>query len=110
MFSLDRCRDIIGQHIEIDDVELTDLRDQLYGLAHIIADKIVNQNSGVQTLDDYTESDYRATTKLLTESEREDVEERAAIIEFEAGTKRGEAERRAVIAALQNRSAKKNQN
>ena len=52
---------------------------------------------------------YQAALKLLPESEREDVEERAAIIEFEGGANRDEAERQAILGAVQVRNEKKDQ-
>jgi hypothetical protein len=111
MFSLERCRSILGRECALDDDQLTRLRDQLYGLADVVTEELLIQRQ----IDGAEESEvgasgaahYRKALNLLPESEREDVEERAAIIEFEAGTDRDDAERKAILCALQERRDQK---
>ena len=112
MFSLERCRQILGRDCTLDDVELVTLRDQLYGLADVLTDHLRNQPqfNGKDALEIVEPDVYQAALRLLPEIEREDVEERAAIIEFEGGVERDEAERQAILGSLQTRSEKKNRN
>ena len=112
MFSLERCRQILGRDCELDDVELTKLRDQLYGLADVLIDQVrIQSRIYVNDKPEIVEPDaYQSALRLLPESERDDVEERAAIIEFEGGTNRDEAERQAILGVVQIRSEKKDRN
>lgn len=92
MFSLERCRSILGREYALDDEQLITLRDQLYGLADVVIEKFRVQKEiyGDGEAEDSRQGDYRAALSLLPENEREDVEERAAIIEFEGGEGRDE--------------------
>ncbi len=81
MLSIQTCRQILGGNCELSDSNLELLRDQLYGLAEVtIASYKLSRKDEIQT------------QQRLTDKEREVWEERAAIIEFEAGLPRSEAE------------------
>jgi len=112
MFSLERCRNILGDECTLDNDQLATLRDQLYGLAEIVIEELCAHREiyGYVAAEDSRPADYRAALKLLPENERADVEERAAIIEFEGGADRDEAERKAIFGSLQTRSEKKDRN
>jgi hypothetical protein len=112
MFSLERCRAIIRSGCSLDEKRLTQLRDQLYGLANVGVEELCRQRKNGQghERDDSSPGEFRAAISLLIESEREDVEERAAIIEFEGGADRDEAERKAILGSLQTRCEKKGRN
>lgn len=71
MLLLQRCREILGPECLLSDTELQLLRDQLYGLADVIVTSFLKQKS---------------------HPEREKWEERAAIMEFDGGLTRTEAE------------------
>lgn len=90
MLSLQRCREILGRDCLLDDDQLARLRDQFYGLTDVITGKLLAHRSG------WSAGGFKAALTLLPECEREDVEERAAIIEFDAGLERGQAERKAI--------------
>jgi len=89
MLSLKYCRKVLGPDINLSDEDLVMLRDQLYCWANLALD--LRQDS---------ERKFRlATSNSL---DQESLEERAAIIEFEANVSRGEAEKKAVELALEN--------
>ena len=98
MLSLQRCREILGAKCRLDDQELERLREQLYGLADVVTDHISSNASPAKS--SQPSHDFSAALQLLTAEETEDVEERAAIIEFEAGANRDDAEREAIRSAL----------
>jgi hypothetical protein len=106
VFSLERCRNILGRDCALDDEQVKRLRDQLYGLADIVIDELRDQPK-IKRNDGQERGVYKAALGLLPESEREDVEERAAIIEFEGGVARGEAEQKAILEVVRRRSEKK---
>lgn len=88
MISFDRCRKILGSSYKLSDDNLATLRDQFYCLASL-------------TLE---ERDQRRTF-LHSDGgliDRDALEERAAIIEFEGNISREEAEGNAVALALEN--------
>ncbi len=111
MLSLKRCREIFGSNCVLADSELELLRDQLYGLAHMLVEAGLERRRGevdsiaaapvildggkdrgsarsIKSLQD--------SLKLLPPDYREDLEERAAIHEFDGGLGRDEAERAAI--------------
>ena len=114
MLSLQRCREIVGWDCLLDDDLLVRLRDQLYGLADVITGNLLAHRSGdgeaCQENKEWSAGEFKAALTLLPECEREDVEERAAIIEFEGGTDRDQAERRAILSAVQKRHDAKERN
>lgn len=86
MLSLERCREILGENCGLDDREIERLRDQIYGLADVITDRI---GDSIPDLTDANPKDGFSSALIgLAPKEGEEIEERTAIIEFEAGSKR----------------------
>ena len=83
--SLARCREHLGASTRLSDSELQQLRDHLYDLAQLI-------------IGAYTSTKPSESLSLIPEGDRLEVEERAAILEFEGGLARTLAERLAVNA------------
>ena len=82
MLSLQRCRDLLtGDARAISDDELEATRTQFYTLAR----------TGVRAA--IRERRFAQAIAALPEEERADVEERAAILEFDGGLSRDQAER-----------------
>ena len=94
MFSLQRCREIVGPDSGLDDDQLVQVRDQMYAIADVVADVIGSVRPRPQS------GGLRAAMTLIPGDEREAVEERAAIIEHDAGLPRDEAERQAVVSFI----------
>lgn len=115
MLSIKRCRELIGANEEIADQEIERLRDQLYGLAAVVTDKLLaesdtrqkNNHVAAQRGHSY---EYIIALNMLTEDEQDDVDERAAIIEFEGNADRDTAERQAILAAFRRAGPKKDKN
>jgi hypothetical protein len=90
MLSLERCRKLLGSDTKLSDENLATVRDQLYCFAALtlevrdIKKKSVFERPEVGSID------------------RDALEERAAIIEFEGKLSRDEAERNALALALEN--------
>jgi hypothetical protein len=80
--SLERCRQILGSNCTLSDSELELLRDQLYGFANILVDSFSQKKL----------KHLVSTLKIPAELD-ERFQERAAILEFEAGFNREEAEK-----------------
>lgn len=90
MLSIERCRKILGADKKLSDEDLATLRDQFYCLASLALELRDHQkNVALQ----------RTDGGLI---DRDSIEERAAIIEFEGNVSRDEAERNAVALALEN--------
>lgn len=92
-FDLSRCRKLVGSDSSLTDTELQQLRDQLYELATVM----------LQAYDSVARPAILGIAKL-SESERIEVEERAAIFEFEANLTREQADRLALNNHLQSKS------
>ena len=90
MLSLERCRKIIGSGNRLSDEDLASLRDQLYCFAALALEVRDSQKKSVWERPD------------LESLDRDALEERAAIIEFEGKLSRDEAERNALAFALEN--------
>lgn len=94
MLTVAQCRKILGHTgCDMSDSAIESLRDQLYGLADVSIDRFldVRRKNGSKIV-------LNAQIKPLeglTDIERGEWEERAAITEFEAGLPRSEAERNA---------------
>lgn len=104
MLSVQRCREILGSNCLLTDQELELLRDQMYGLAGIVLDQIGGADGSTankyQTKPETDAEGYKTAVRLLRDEDREDVEERAAIIEFEGGADRDQAERKALLSVV----------
>jgi hypothetical protein len=90
MLSLERCRKVLGSDTKLSDEDLATLRDQLYCLASLT----------LELRDHQKKSTLKKPDGDLID--RDALEERAAIIEFEGNVSRDEAERNAVALALEN--------
>ncbi len=90
MLSLERCRKVLGSDTKLSDEDLATLRDQFYCLASL----------ALERRDQQKKSALERTDRVLVD--RDALEERAAIIEFEGNVSRSEAERNAVALALEN--------
>ena len=118
MLSFRHCREILGKGCSLSKAELELLRDQLYALAEVVTEEFPKRVQGRQKprtgegkpegrrkgseLGIITQS-FQDLFGLIPEIERDDVEERAAIMEFDGGLDRAEAERRAVCNFLKRR-------
>lgn len=89
MLSLERCRKALGADNKLSDEDLAKLRDQFYCLASLALELRDRQKK--QTLE-------RPDGCLI---DRDALEERAAIIEFEGNLSRDEAEKKAVAFAVE---------
>jgi hypothetical protein len=90
MLSLEECRKLLDSDAKFSDEDLAMLRDQLYCWASLTLDVM-----------DFTLcSGFDEAKSLLFDSNS--VEERAAIIEFEGKVSRDQAERKAILLALEN--------
>lgn len=107
LVSLDRCRQLLGSGCKLTDDELNRIREQLYGLANVAVAAVLEAGplSSVPAAqqDDGRTSIHRRTLLALPADLRDDIEERAAIMEFDGGLGRREAERQALHAALRRR-------
>jgi hypothetical protein len=90
MLSLERCRKVLGSDKKLSDEDLATLRDQLYCFAALALEVRDSQKKSVLERSDVVCID------------RDALEERAAIIEFEGKLSRDEAERNAIALALEN--------
>ncbi|HSS21660.1 MAG TPA: hypothetical protein VLL54_16425 [Pyrinomonadaceae bacterium] len=107
MLSLRRCRDLIdpSARIQTDD-ELAVIREQLYSLAALLIDsRTMTQGEprlGLLKGDNASAlgSKHDNALRWFRADERDEIEERAAILEFDAKTTRDEAERAAIAMTL----------
>lgn len=94
MLSIARARQLVGPDSPLTDEQLARLCDELYPLARAAVSCYLKESAGprpstvVQT--------FTAVLESLPELEREELEERAAIMEYDGGMDRGEAERAAM--------------
>ena len=101
MLSLSICREILGRDVSLPDEALELLRDQLYGLAYIIASSFIEQHfdhrrendEGIRSERLRSGVGLQESVTLQPRDEREELEERAAILEFDGGIARNHAER-----------------
>ena len=84
MLTVEKCRKILGPDCKLSDSEIEARRDQLYGLADVSIDvyKSLPASRG-------------SRTQRMRKAKSEAWKERAAIMEFEAGLPRSEAETKA---------------
>jgi hypothetical protein len=98
MLSLDRCRTLLGCGRSQSDEEVARIRDAVYAIARVIVVRI-SESQGRSRSDD----EFERGLDLLTDSEKHDARERAAIVEYEAGLPREAAERHALTETLRRR-------
>lgn len=77
MLSTRRCRELLSAHDHLTDSEVETLRDQLSALAEVLLGALPRRSA------------------VVSADRLEELEERAAILEFDAGFSREAAERRA---------------
>lgn len=99
MLSLDRCRRVLGESCALDNQELSELRTQFYDLAQMVI--VTFERGPFQAHAGTTNFDSVITD--VPASERDGIEERAAILQADAGCTRDEAERRAFHEYLERR-------
>lgn len=108
MLSLKQCRALVGNDCQLSDNELQRRMEQLYGLARVLVENLTaypshEKHSGDQTKpgvaaisashsDGSSPADYSAVLALLSDDERYEIEERAAIHEFEGGCSKDKAQ------------------
>jgi hypothetical protein len=103
MLSLERCRSLIGPDRNLSDAQLEQLRQDLYALANAALEsfrhreKRHNKYPVGQNPPPLQKATVSETISLLPVAERNLLEERAAILEFEAGLNRQDAERQALL-------------
>ncbi|MCU1311412.1 MAG: hypothetical protein JWO20_2537 [Candidatus Angelobacter sp.] len=88
MISLERCRKLLSNGNRFTDDELIALRDRLVSLADIALHHSQKEN---------VESRREGVLHVIPEPDRYEAEERAAILQYEGGITREEAERRAIL-------------
>jgi len=94
MLSLDNCRDLLGcDGEELNDADLQSVRDQLYSVARLTLEK-----SPISSVE---ESTFKDALAFFPQLERESIEERAALIEFEGKLRREVAEKNVVSQSMQ---------
>lgn len=94
MLTLQKCRSLLGADCKLTDAELEQLRQELYGFADVAVEAFCASrranNGGSSTSQNVSEC-----LSQIPEQERQGVEERAAILEYEANLTKPEAERQA---------------
>ena len=86
MLSLERCRTLLGADCTLTDAQIERLRDQIRVVAEVTMNVMMTPNA--------TTPFHEAIHQL---PDRDEVEERAAIMEFEGGMIRNRAEKTAVM-------------
>ena len=96
MLSIENCKRLLGSEVaRLSEDELLSIRDQMYSLAGLVIDRFVRRSdSQPLAIDDHLSG-------ILEEQQREVLEERAAVLEFEGNLKREVAERLAVEQAIE---------
>ncbi len=100
MLSIKRCRELVKNGAILSNEQIKALRDTLYGCALIVVDAHQNQpaTSHIKQPTRPEADRYKEALNLVPNDEHYEVEERAAIVEYEAGTSRKEAEQLAMKA------------
>jgi len=107
MLSIRQCRELLGDEASgLSDEELEVTREQIYSLAALTIDAAANYQkrthlrlvSGASaSLPDPT---FMDALKLVSDDQRVAIEERAAILEYDANLTRDEAERAAIVMSV----------
>jgi hypothetical protein len=95
VLSLQRCREILGSGCPATNAELESLRDQLMAYADLALE------IGGETLRAGTANTFHEKLKLVPDEQREEILERAAIMEIDGRLRRAEAEEGALQAWMQ---------
>jgi hypothetical protein len=98
MLTAKDCRKILGDGVSLTDERLERLRDEMYAMADVVTDHLATaapaRPGGCEP------ASFDTALALFPDEEREDVAERAAIMQFEGGVLPDEAERAAVLTAV----------
>lgn len=94
MLSLQKCRSLLGADCKLTDAELEQLQRELYAVADVSIGALCAQKRSCSGNGSKSQV-VSGCLGGIPEEERETVEERAAILEFEGGLKKPEAERQA---------------
>jgi hypothetical protein len=105
MLSLARCREFLGSSNALTDQQVETLRQDLYALAEVALEDFRHPekrpSTGRTPLEKPRSPDphqlLEETLAQVSTSERHELEERAAILEFDAGLERREANRKALL-------------
>jgi hypothetical protein len=96
VLSLQKCRSLLGADCKLTDVELEQLQRELYAVAELSIGALrAQKGSGSDSGDGSKSQNVSSCLNGIPEPEREAAEERAAILEYEGGLKKPEAERQA---------------
>lgn len=95
MLSLPKCRAAITSREKMADADLERLRDEMYPVAAIVVGMFEEQRRQKRQM-----TAFDRALDLMDEAARDVTEERAAILEFDAGYSRALAERKAASATL----------
>jgi hypothetical protein len=121
MFSLQKCRELLGNDSTLSNEALELLRDQLYALADIATTEFIEvrrksrfENPGecrpnqpaiaAASVKVEEAREFEEFVSPFPVDEREELEERAAVLEFDAGMARYQAERVVMIEHWRNRN------
>lgn len=95
MLSLDNCRTLLDREgEELNDADLATVRDQLYSLATLTVEVF-------SRIESQQDASFRDALALFRKSDRETIEERAAVMEFEGKLEREIAEKSAISQAVE---------
>jgi len=95
MLSLSRCRRLLGPGCQLSDVEVEQLRDELVGLARVIVGTLSPSGHRYGDVGPGNQDGLILDVAHWPVEDRESLEERAAILEFDGGASRKSAERTA---------------
>ncbi len=99
MLSVKSCREFLGlESGNLSDREIEALRDQLYCLATLTITHFVKTQSEGKSESNVL--DFRTALSSFMHHEKEGIEERAAVMEFDGNLPRDEAERAAIALTL----------
>jgi hypothetical protein len=95
MLSIKNCKKLMTANPSLEDREIESLRDSLYGLAHVVVERFKSgatpSTTEIQQLK-REDATFSEIVDNLPEDERNIVEERAAIMQFDGGCDRQTAE------------------
>jgi hypothetical protein len=105
VLTLQQCRKLVGADCDLSDNELEVAREQLYALAALTIDVVTDRKRTRLRLVSPKPSSlpapsFMAALNLIENDQRNEIEERAAILEYDANLSRDEAERTAILLTL----------
>lgn len=94
MLSLQKCRSLLGTDCKLTDSQIEQLRQEIYAFSDVAVEAFCAQRRA-NTANGSKPNDAGSCLAAIPQEERQAVEERAAILEFEGHLKKPEAERQA---------------